>query len=364
MRCNYNNNILFYIIIMTCFTTHPRITSFYEANPHISFEAMNLLIIDMMEKTILFNQEPNMIINNQFQQLLQTTNDNMSNVTTMVTTLQQLCTSQLQDKKGPQDTIHMTNGTALELYNLFTKMFPIADIKKAVSEPNYQTLYMKRFRKQPLYVCMIDEYENIGKDKMVSALREFGQYEGCGIFISQNTGFVDKSDFQIDVHNNNIVVYIHEFCKKNTENNDNTYKLQLAIQMIDHFMEKWGEIHNKDNNHDGVSISKEILEKINNEYQLFLHQKVSMCETIKDMQKKLNQQVDEIKFPFLEGYLTTHYCAPVRSTGLKCDICSKYNANNLKALAAHKRGCLRKHPSKIQNKENQNATLQNVAFVR
>ena len=84
MRCNYNNNILFYIIIMTCSTSHPRITSFYEANPHISFEAMNLLIIDIMEKMVLSNQENHPIISNKFQQLLQNTNDNMSNVTTMV----------------------------------------------------------------------------------------------------------------------------------------------------------------------------------------------------------------------------------------------------------------------------------------
>ena len=349
---------------MTCSTSHPRITSFYEANPHISFEAMNLLIIDVMEKITFSNQETHPIISNQFQQLLQNTNDNMSNVTTMVTTLQQLYTSQLQEKKSIQDTPHNQTHNVVELCALFTKMFPIADIKKAVSEPNYQTLYMKRFRKSPLYVCMMDEYDNIGKDKMVHALRDFGQYEGCGIFISQKTGFVDKTDFQLDVHNNNIVVYIHQFCKNPTEQDENIYKLQMAIQMVDHFMEKWGEIHNNDANNDGVSISKEILEKINNEYQLFLHQKVSMCEVIKETQKKLTQQVDDMKFPFLEGYLTTHYCAPVRSSGLKCDVCSKYNANNLKALAAHKRGCLRKHPSKIQNKENHNATLQNVVFVR
>ena len=363
MRCNYNNNILFYII-MTCCTSHPRITSFYEANPHISFETMNLLIIDMIEKMVFSNQETHPIISNQFQHLLQHTNDNMSNVTTMVTTLQQLCTSQLQEKISIQHTPHTSTQNVVELYNLFTKMYPIADIKKAVTEPNYQTLYMKRFRKSPLYVCMMDECDNISKDKMVHVLREFGQYEGCGIVISQNTGFVDKTDFQIDIHNNNIVVYIHQFCKNPTEDGDNTYKLQMAIQMIDHFMEKWGEIHNKDASNNGVSISKEILEKINNEYQLFLHQKVSMCEVIKETQRKLNQQVDDMKFPFLEGYLSTHYCAPLRSSGLKCDVCSKYNANNLKALAAHKRGCLRKHPSQVQGKENLTVAIQNVASIR
>lgn len=360
MRCDHNNNILFYIIIMPCCTNHPRIAAFYEANPHISFETMNLLIIDMMEKMVFSNQEPRPIISNQFQH----TNDNTSNVTNLVATLQQLCTSHLPEKKSIQHTHHTSYQNVAELYNLFTKMYPIADIKKSVTEPNYQTLYMKRFRKQPLYVCMMDECDNISKDKMVHALREFGQYEGCGIFISQNTGFVDKTDFQIDIHNNNIVVYIHEFCKNQTEHGDNTYKLQMAIQMVDHFMEKWGEIHNKDTSDNRVSISKEILEKINNEYQLFLHQKVSMCDVMKETQKKLNQQVDDMQFSFLEGYLSTHYCAPVRSSGLKCDVCGKYNANNLKALAAHKRGCLRKHPPQVQCKEKPTVAIQNVASSR
>ena len=118
---------------MTCSTSHPRITSFYEANPHISFEAMNLLIIDIMEKMVLSNQETHPIISNQFQQLLQNTNYNMSNVTTMVTTLQQLYTSQLQEKISIHDTPHNTTYNVVDLYALFTKMFPIADIKKAVS---------------------------------------------------------------------------------------------------------------------------------------------------------------------------------------------------------------------------------------
>ena len=105
-----------------------------------------------------------------------------------------------------------------------------------------------------------------------------------------------------------------------------------------------------------IHIPKDILDKVNNEYQLFLSQKNAVVDVLKDTQKKVIAQMDEIKFPFLEKYLSTKFVAPVCNSGLKCDVCKNYSANNLKALAAHKRGCLRKHPhysrNKVEDKEN------------
>jgi len=37
----------------------------------------------------------------------------------------------------------------------------------------------------------------------------------------------------------------------------------------------------------------------------------------------------------------------IQKPGLKCDMCKSFNANNLKALAAHKRGCARKQTNSI-----------------
>lgn len=33
---------------------------------------------------------------------------------------------------------------------------------------------------------------------------------------------------------------------------------------------------------------------------------------------------------------------PIQKSAFTCDLCKKYAAHNLKALAAHKRGCIRK----------------------
>lgn len=61
-----------------------------------------------------------------------------------------------------------------------------------------------------------------------------------------------------------------------------------------------------------------------------------------DCQKKVLSQIDEIRFPSLDKYLSTKYTNTVQKPGFKCDMCKAFNANNLKALAAHKRGCARK----------------------
>jgi hypothetical protein len=76
---------------------------------------------------------------------------------------------------------------------------------------------------------------------------------------------------------------------------------------------------------------------------MFIAQKTAVIDVFKESQKKVLAQIDEIRFPCLDRYLSTKYSAPIVKSGLKCDLCKSYNANNLKALAAHKRGCSRKH---------------------
>ena len=68
---------------------------------------------------------------------------------------------------------------------------------------------------------------------------------------------------------------------------------------------------------------------------------------IKENQKKMLSQVDDFQFPFLDKYLSSKYTKTTMKPGYKCDICKLYNAHNLKALAAHKRGCSRKHGVKM-----------------
>ena len=123
------------------------------------------------------------------------------------------------------------------------------------------------------------------------------------------------------------------------------YNLSHKYNIIDNLNMKFRQF--KSQHDDDCSIPKDVLDTINNEYQLFLSQKTAVVELFKENQKKVLSQIDEIRFPSLDKFLSTKYSAPIQKPGLKCDMCKSFNANNLKALAAHKRGCARKQTNSI-----------------
>lgn len=217
-----------------------------------------------------------------------------------------------------------------------TKLYNTADIRNIACDEDKQTVLMKRFRKPTTFFQLVSQDENVNSEQITEMLACLSEQNCNGILLSSQSGFSGKKDFHIDIHNNNIIVYIHNFAK-------NEEKLQMAIHIVDGFISRMNEVANV--NTTGVHITQDLLEKINNEYQLFISQKTAVVDMLKENQKKVINQMDEIKFPCLDKYLSTKFSAPVATCGLKCDVCKNYSANNLKALAAHKRGCLRKHPN-------------------
>jgi hypothetical protein len=99
-------------------------------------------------------------------------------------------------------------------------------------------------------------------------------------------------------------------------------------------------------NDNKLSIPKDVLDDINREYQLFISQKESVIELTKEFNKKLISQLNDFEFPSLDKFLATRYSTH-KKQGYVCDICNQFNVPTLKGLAAHKRGCNRKH--NVQN---------------
>ena len=98
-----------------------------------------------------------------------------------------------------------------------------------------------------------------------------------------------------------------------------------------------------------ITLDKEFLDDINKEYQNFTNNKLTHIKTIKDTQQKLIAQVEDLKIPTLEHYLSRMYA----SSGAKentCEYCN-YVAKNLRALTAHHRGCALKKQYEKAKKE-------------
>jgi len=286
-------------------TSNQRILNFYEINPSIDFEQVNLTIIDFYEK----------LIDNK---------DNYRDLKTTVLSLKDFVTAQSSRPSSP-----IQQDISVVLNNMYPSSFVIR--QKQYESANI--FLMKRPCQQSILVSSVNSATNSSSEDIELFAKCVDDMHCNGVFVSNNSGISMKSNYQIDYSHGNIIVYIHH-AEYNPE------KIKVAIDIIDHISCKLREMNP---GHGEASIPKSVLDDINKEYQLFLSQKEALINIYKECQKKVLTQIEELRFPQLDKYLSTKYIAQPLKPGHKCDICKSFNANNLKALAAHKRGCVRKN---------------------
>ena len=300
-------------------STNIRIRDFYKKNPHIDFETINLLIIDLFERVIdnpqNKNEIPHLKMMNDLEGMFQKYN---SNIPKLNSSIQQV---------GKSSALCSNN-----FNNILNKIFPTAEI----SIPLKDVFLMKRLLKPPILFENKENEVNITLEEVNSFIDKTGAYNSNGIFVSQNSGISSKPNFQIEYVKGNVLVFIH-----NVEFNID--KIKTAIDIIDTLSEKLKELNKSTSSVFETNIPKDVLDEVNREYQLFISQKELVVIAFKESQKKVLSQIEEIRFPALDRYLSSKYINNIRKVGFKCEICKLFNANNLKALAAHKRGCNRKN---------------------
>jgi hypothetical protein len=225
-----------------------------------------------------------------------------------------------------------------QLSSMLTKMYTTAEFK-TIHGSTYcgnGPIFMKRYRKNNILIENKDVETNIDAEDIHQFMTLMDEHNTNGIFVSQKSGFSAKKNYQIEIHNNNVIVFVHTM-------EYNPQKIEIAIDIVDCLSNKLRQFKSTGSNENECAIPKDVLDSINNEYQLFMTQKNAVVEVFKESQKKVLSQIDELRFPMLDKFLSTKYSAPIQKPGLKCDLCKSFSGNNLKALAAHKRGCIRKN---------------------
>jgi hypothetical protein len=393
--------------------TNSRIIQFYKENPSISFEAVNLIFVDLFEKLLTdMNQAMNNTVHSQLLTNLSENNHHIKGLTSSIGLLKDTVNKMSGDlpssmvssindikKEYIEETKNIVNNNALdiksslllqnvqqpiysfisatedrihndicslkennqnqqviqtkilsELDSIFNK-YRTTQINQQVCDRQitqvltklYNTaeiaiqsgmIMLKRQRKTNILIDNKDSEENVSVDDINRFISNIDEHHCNGIFISQQSGISTKKNYQIEIHNNNILVFVH-----NAEYSPS--KIEIAIDIIDNISSKMRQF--KPGHMEDCAIPKDILDAINNEYQIFISQKAAVVEVFKESQKKVLTQIDEFRFPALDKFLSTKYYAPIQKPGLKCDLCKSFCGNNLKALAAHKRGCARKN---------------------
>ena len=211
--------------------------------------------------------------------------------------------------------------------NILRGLFPSAEVEYVGSQKESGDIMIHRKDKQKILVenkCY--ESRQVTSDQVKKFIHDVDTQNCSGLFLSQEGGIVNKENFEINIHNRNVLLYIHNV-------NYDPEIIKIAIDIIDAFKSKLDEITLTDD----YSISKDTLEEINKEYQLFVEQKLSQLKMVKEFSQKMIKSIEDVQLPSLEKMLSSRF-GYTTSGKFICEKCH-FVGKNLLALSVHKRTC-------------------------
>ena len=213
------------------------------------------------------------------------------------------------------------------LGNILTKMYPTGDVINTTALKASGDFLLKRSGKQTILLENKNYETNVNLDEIKKFLRDVNEQKTHGIMMSQYSGIVSKPNGFIEINDGKVIIYLH-----NVDYSQD--KIKMAIDVIDILSERLEEISNVEDI-DGYVIKKDILDKINDQFQLFINQKELVLTTLRESNKKLLTQIEDMKLPDLSLYLNEKY-ASIQNQQFVCEVCN-LPFQNKRSLAAHKK---------------------------
>jgi len=224
------------------------------------------------------------------------------------------------------------------LYNILLSLFPCAQIDYVGNEVKETGDIILIRNNKPKILIENKDHDtcNVPKHDVDKFIRDCEIQQCCGIMFSQNRGIANKENYELQINNGNILLYVHNV-------NFDTDKIKTAIEIVEQFKSKFDEI-NADN--DICNIENSVLEEINKEFNNYTTQKHSLLKLVKDFNEKMNASINDLKMPSLEQFLSKHYATSSNQGNNICKYCEKFIP---KSLSQHYRYCADK---KLFDKKN------------
>ena len=213
------------------------------------------------------------------------------------------------------------------LETILTDMFPTASIENTTSHTASGDFMIHREGFHDVLIENKNYERNVDLEEIKKFIRDVNHKECSGIMMSQLSGIVSKPNFFIEIHNGKVLIYLHKvfFSKE---------QIKMAMDVIDHLSSRLSTIVSTEEEH-GINIRKEVLDKINEEIQLFVKNKESLTTTIKESSRRMLSQVEELQLPNLTLFLNDKY-ASVQNQSFVCETCN-HSFPTKKGLAMHRK---------------------------
>jgi hypothetical protein len=303
-------------------------------NPQLSTTTVSL---KQMEKKYITSELSNNNIPIIKKQLLSSNSYNINDLYDNMKVLQEAILSFHDENIAQNEQVVYNNNFVVRLQNIFNH--------SAISYYNKDNniILLKRHSKKNIMLKFCIDDPSGSKSSIYSFVQLLSETNSNGIAVSLFGEFDSNPDYAIENNYGNLLMYI------NNMENDGIHKLILAVNANDVITQTM-VLNDKNTNY--YCIEKNTLHNIYNEYEDFHRKKQELIDSIK---QNYNNNIRSLQYNFkcvcLEELLSQNLIQIPKNEGLKCTICNSYNAQNLKALSAHKRGCCKKNKALLPNYE-------------
>ena len=217
------------------------------------------------------------------------------------------------------------------LSNVLSEVYPLAEIEDVGKTKETGDIVFLRKNKPKILIENKDWTRPIVNAEVVKFVRDVEIQKCHGLFLSQNVGICSKDNYEINILEGNLVaVYIHNV-------NYDPEKIRVGVDIIDSISEILKEIDVLEiNQSTEYSISKELTQFINVEYQNYLAHKERTIKMAKDFVANLIKHEEEFNFSSLEKFLESK--CNIQNNKNVCKYCG-FIGKKAQSLSAHMRGC-------------------------
>jgi len=228
-----------------------------------------------------------------------------------------------------------------ELYFILQQIFPSDEIIDCSNETSTCDYRVNRLNvNKPTILFENKDYAPSVKTEEVRKFeRDLKLQNSHGIFISQKSSITFKENFQIDIIEGLIHVYL-----PNAEYNLD--KIKIAVDIIDNLSFKLEYLKNNNEN-TTINIVKEDLVELVELYNDFTKQKNMLIETIKTSNKQILERIESIQINSIKKLLNKNGLFQDEHD-FTCKFCAFFVGKNKMSLNAHTRVC-KSNPTNIKS---------------
>ncbi len=218
---------------------------------------------------------------------------------------------------------------------------------------------------QPKVLIEVKDHDSISvpKTDIQKFINDCRGNKCCGIMLAQNRSISHKTNYQIDVDGENVLLYVGNV-------NFDEDRISTAISIVETFQK---QLDNHTANSGDYSIDQNVLQGINSEFNAYVVQKHNMLKMVREFNLQMTETISNLKLPELETYLSSKFATTDKVADSKCPYCGtginssfkghlRFCKNKPKSAGAGAEACLEEsaasanaitEPSSLKKKTNE-----------